>query len=183
MRWFWVDRFEEFVSGQRARSVKNVALSEEHLDEYNVTWPYMPPPLMIEGLAQTGGLLLGQMSDFHARVVLAKVGKAKFEGFARPGDRVNYELELLSTHDEGAIAGGKISINESEVIGHVELVFAALDDEQFSGIELFEPHGFLRMLRIMRLFEVGVYPDGTPIKVPDHLLQAEHEYLATPNRT
>jgi 3-hydroxyacyl-[acyl-carrier-protein] dehydratase len=177
MRWFWIDRFETFVCGQSARSVKNVSLSEEHLDDYNVTWPYMPPTLMIEGLAQSGGLLLGQMSDFRARVVLAKVGRASFEKLARPGDRLNYEVRLLNRQADGAIAEGSIAIND-QPLGSVELVFASLNGPEFENVELFQPHEFLRMLRSMRLFEVAQYPDGTKVPIPAHLLAAENAVLA-----
>ncbi len=176
MRWFWVDRFDEFVSGQRAVSVKNVSMSEEHLDDYNVSWPYMPAPLMIEGLAQTGGLLLGQMSDFKARVVLAKVGRARFDNLARPGDRLTYSVELLNIQPDGAVAKGTIH-KDGQLLGEAELWFATLTGPQFDGVQLFEPHGFLRMLRSMRLFEVAKNPDGSPVEVPDYLQQAETSYL------
>lgn len=176
MRWFWVDRFEEFVSGERAVSVKNVSMSEEHLDDYNVGWPFMPAPLMIEGLAQTGGLLLGQMSDFTARVVLAKVSRARFDQLARPGDRLTYTVELLNIQPDGAVAKGMIH-KDGELLGEAELWFATLTGPQFDGVQLFEPHGFLRMLRSMRLFEVARTPDGAPVPVPDYLQKAEAAYL------
>lgn len=177
MRWFWIDRFEEFVSGQSARTVKNVSLSEEHLDDYNQTWPYMPPPLMIEGLAQTGGLLLGQMSDFKARVVLAKVGRASFERLARPGDRLTYHVRFLSQQADGAIAEGTILL-DGEPLGTAELVFATLSGPEFEKVELFQPHEFLRMLRSMRLFDVAKNPDGTPVAIPEYLLAAEQAFLS-----
>lgn len=176
MRWFWIDRFEEFVSGQHAVSVKNVSMSEEHLDDYNVSWPYMPPPLMIEGLAQTGGLLVGQLSDFTARVVLAKVSRARFDKLARPGDRLTYRVEVLNNQPDGAVAKGTIHTDDV-LLGEAELWFATLTGPQFDGVQLFEPHGFLRMIRSMRLFEVGVYPDGSPIQVPEYLAKAEASYL------
>lgn len=176
MRWFWIDRFEEFVCGQSARSVKNISLAEEHLDDYNVTWPYMPPTLMIEGLAQTGGLLLGQMSDFRARVVLAKVGRATFERMARPGDRLTYDIRLLNRQADGAIAEGSIAV-DGHPLGTVELVFAALNGPEFENVELFQPHEFLRMLRSMRLFEVARHPDGSSVSIPEHLLVAENAAL------
>ena len=55
MRWFWIDRFTEFESGQRAVAIKNVALSEEQLDDHLPGFPVMPNSLIIEGMAQTGG--------------------------------------------------------------------------------------------------------------------------------
>ena len=71
MRWFWIDRFEEFVSGSHAVAVKSVSLSEDPVDEYSPGRPYFPASLIVEGLAQTGGLLIAQSSDFRSRVVLA----------------------------------------------------------------------------------------------------------------
>ena len=59
MRWFWVDRFTEFVSGESATAEKNVSLSEEVVDEYAPGRTYFPSSLIVEGLAQTGGLLAG----------------------------------------------------------------------------------------------------------------------------
>ena len=34
MRWFWIDRFTELVSGKSAVAVKNISLSEEVVDDY-----------------------------------------------------------------------------------------------------------------------------------------------------
>jgi len=64
MRWYWIDKFLEFESGSRAKAVKNVSLSEEHLHDHFPGFPVMPASLMIEGMAQTGGILLGEVNDF-----------------------------------------------------------------------------------------------------------------------
>ncbi len=42
MRWFWIDRFVEFVPGSRAKAVKNVTLAEEHLHDHFPGFPVMP---------------------------------------------------------------------------------------------------------------------------------------------
>jgi len=56
-------------------------------------------------------------------------------------------------------------------------MFAKLDDERFNDVELFEPAEFCRMIRLLRIFEVGVNPDGTPIQVPEHMTEAEKAFL------
>ena len=66
MRWFWIDRFTEFVAGDYASAVKNISLSEEVVDEYAPGRTHFPSSLIIEGIAQAGGILLGQLSDFKA---------------------------------------------------------------------------------------------------------------------
>jgi len=59
MRWIWIDRFLTFESGKSARAVKNLSLAEDHFREHFPGYPVMPASLMLEGLAQTGGILVG----------------------------------------------------------------------------------------------------------------------------
>ena len=89
MRWLWVDRFTEFVSGSHAKGVKNVTLGEEVVDGYLPGYPVLPPTLIIEGMAQLGGILVAEHFGFEKRVVLAKVGKAIFHVHAK--DSLVYE--------------------------------------------------------------------------------------------
>ena len=58
MRWIWIDKFIEFNSGTSAKAVKNVSLAEEHLHDHFPGFTVMPNTLILEGLAQTGGLLV-----------------------------------------------------------------------------------------------------------------------------
>ncbi|MBN2446726.1 MAG: beta-hydroxyacyl-ACP dehydratase, partial [Phycisphaerae bacterium] len=60
MRWIWIDRFEVFESGRRAVAVKNVTLAEDHLHDHFPGFPIMPASIMIEGMAQTAGILVGE---------------------------------------------------------------------------------------------------------------------------
>ena len=176
MRWFWIDRFTEFVSGQRASAVKSVSLSEDPVDEYAPGRTYCPSSIIIEGFAQTGGLLIGQMSDFKDRVVLAKITKSKFNFQAYPGDTLKYSVELRNQDGIGAMVVGTSHV-DGKLHGEIELMFASLDDERFENVELFEAAQFCRMIRLLRLFEVGVNPDGSPVEVPEHMVEAEKAYL------
>ena len=83
MRWIWIDKFVEFESGRRAVAVKNVTLAEEHLHDHFPGYPVMPPSLMIEGMAQTAGILVGEARNFSEKVILAKVKRATFNRLAR----------------------------------------------------------------------------------------------------
>lgn len=176
MRWFWIDRFQEFVSGRSAVAIKSVSLSEEVVDEYAPGRTYCPSSLIIEGLAQTGGLLVSQMSDFRDRVVLAKITSSKFFCEAYPGDTLTYQVEIKNLEANGAMVVGTSHIGD-RLHGEISLMFAKLDDERFENVELFEPAQFCRMIRMLKLFEVGVNPDGTPVKVPEYMLDAEKAYL------
>ena len=64
MRWIWIDRFIEFNSGKSARAVKNLSLAEDHFADHFPGYPVMPACLILEGLAQTGGILVGEANDF-----------------------------------------------------------------------------------------------------------------------
>jgi len=176
MRWFWIDRFTEFVSGEHAEAVKNISLSEEVVDEYAPGRTYFPSSLIIEGIAQTGGLLLGQLSGFTDRVVLAKVNSCKFHFEAYPGDTLRYRVKITNRDGIGTMIAATSHMGD-KLQAEVELMFATLDDERFNDVELFEPAQFCRMIRLLRTFEVGVYPDGTPIEVPPHMVEAEKSLL------
>jgi 3-hydroxyacyl-[acyl-carrier-protein] dehydratase len=172
MRWFWIDRFTDFVSGKYATAVKNVSLSEEPLDEYAPGAPVLPAPLIIEGFAQMGGLLIHQLSDFADRLVLAKVNRAEFFDEARPGDQLMMRVDLAGLQEAGGVIHGSAQVSQKPFC-EVELTFAYLNTDRFVNQQLFEPAGFCRMLRLLRLFEVGHYEDGRPIAIPEHLQAAE----------
>ena len=170
MRWFWIDKFVEFESGRRAVAVKNVTLGEDHLHQCLPAYPYLPASLSVEGLAQTGGLLIGEYNRFTERVVLAKISKAEFHGLALPGDTLTYTAELEYIKDDGAMVCGTSHVN-GQLQAEVDLFFAHLDDRIEE--EMFEPVHFLNMLRTLRLFEIGRKADGERLEVPSHLLEAE----------
>ncbi len=101
MRWFWIDRFLEFESGRRAKAIKNVSLAEDHLHDHFPHYPMLPNSLVIEGLAQTGGLLVCEHNQFTEKVVLAKVPKVHFHFHARPGDTLTYTATIEYQNGRG----------------------------------------------------------------------------------
>lgn len=130
MRWFWIDRFVAFESGKTASAVKNVSLSEEHLHDHFPGFPVMPASLMLEGMAQTGGILLSEAHRFEYLVFLAKVPKFKTHLLARPGDQLTYRAELLDSRPEGGMtqvtAHRKTNSGANELVAEAEIVFANL---------------------------------------------------------
>lgn len=171
MRWFWIDRFEKLISGREAVTIKNVTLAEEPLDAYHPGFPHYPHSLIIEGMAQTGGLLLSQMEDFLQRVVLAKVSRAEFYQIAQPGDQLRLTARLLNRQSDGAHVEGRVEI-DGRLQAELELTFAILD-ESFGSEPFFIPADLCRILRELRMFDVGVNVDGSPIQIPQHMLDAE----------
>src|SRR5262245_42193294 len=108
MRWIWIDRFLDFHSGKSARAVKNLSLAEDHFTDHFPGYPVMPAALILEGLAQAGGILVGEANDFREKVVLAKVPQARFHREARAGQQLVYEVELQHLRPEGASVRGRV---------------------------------------------------------------------------
>ncbi len=169
MRWYWIDRFLEFESGRSAKAVKNVSLAEEHVHDHFSCCPMHPNSLVLEGLAQTGGLLVCEQGGFTEKVILAKVPKARFYSQAVPGDRLVFSTEIEYVRAEGAMISGT-SHRGDELHAEVEIVFAHLNVPGLGS--LFDPATFLRMMRLLGAYDVGRAADGSPLQPPRHLLEA-----------
>lgn len=129
MRWIWIDTFIEFVSGERATAIKNITLAEEYLHDHFPGYPVMPPPLMIEGMAQTAGILVGEARGFAENVILAKIRRARFDDYAFPGDQIHYETEIDSMDDRGGMTSGRI-LKNGHLIGQVDLIFSHVNQAE-----------------------------------------------------
>lgn len=132
MRWIWIDKFVEFESGKRAVAIKNVTRAEDHLHDHFPGYPLMPASLMIEGMAQTGGILVGEARDFAEKVILAKVKQARFDEIVLPGQQLRYEVTVESISDEAALTTGNIYC-DGKLIGKVDIMFSHID-QNMSGL-------------------------------------------------
>ena len=126
MRWIWIDKFVEFNSGKSAVALKNVTLAEEHLHDHFPGFPIMPECLMIEAMAQTAGILVGEARGFEEKVILAKIKKCVFYHYVRPGDTITLHAEIDSITPEAASTAGKILRGE-ELIAEIGLMFSHID--------------------------------------------------------
>src|SRR5947209_18553500 len=113
VRWIWIDRFLDFQSGHSARAVKNLSLAEDHFADHFPGYPVMPATLMLEGLAQTGGILVGEANDFREKVVLAKVPQARFHRDVLAGEQLVYAVEILHLRPEGAAVQGRVTSGDA----------------------------------------------------------------------
>ena len=149
MRWFWIDRFELFEPGKRAVAVKCVSLAEEQLHDHFPLYAVMPNSLILEGMAQTGGILVGQMRDFQEKVVLAKVTRATFHRHVRPGDRLLHEAVVENISEAGAGIAGTVTC-DGQLVAEISLMFSHVD-KNMGGAEFPQENfvfheGFKRLL-------------------------------------
>lgn len=93
-----VDRIVEFEDKKRVVGIKNVTINEPYFEGHFPGHPIMPAVLIIEAMAQVGGVLLLNTVDDPQKylVYFTRVDKAKFRRPVLPGDQLRFELELLS---------------------------------------------------------------------------------------
>lgn len=142
MRWMWIDRVTELLPGQRLVAIKNVSLAEEHLHDHFPAdaaaglpaSPVMPASLIVEGCAQTGGILVGHAEAFKHKVILAKVNKFQIDRDATPGCTLRYSAEIERTDAMGASVNVQIALFDFAkpdsgftTIGSISLMFSHLD--------------------------------------------------------
>lgn len=142
MRWMWIDRVTELVPRTRLVAVKNVSLAEEHLHDHFAAragtgfpaLPVMPASLIVEGMAQSGGILVGHASGFAEKVILAKIGRAELSRDAGPGQTLRYTAVAERMDPAGAAIRGEVHLLDHarpsagfEPVGVIELVFSFLD--------------------------------------------------------
>ena len=156
MRWIWIDRFVKFESGKTAQAVKNISLAEEHLHDHFPGYPVMPAALIIEGMAQTAGILACEATGFKEKIVLAKITKAVFDGLAVPGDSLLFTANVEQLNEQFAVTAGEVSLSragsapqkrQSKHLATIDLIFSHLDqnlagkkfpEEQFILTDLFQ---------------------------------------------
>jgi 3-hydroxyacyl-[acyl-carrier-protein] dehydratase len=140
MRWNWIDKFTEFTPRTSATAVKNVSLAEEHLHDLYPAFPIVPHSLIIEGMAQTAGILVGEARNFAEKVILAKIGRATFYRLVRPGETLSYHARIEQLSQEGASCRGRVMV-ASELVAEIDLMFSHID-QNLAGIE-FPDHNFV----------------------------------------
>jgi 3-hydroxyacyl-[acyl-carrier-protein] dehydratase len=140
MRWIWIDKFTEFTPRTSATAIKNVSLAEEHLHDLYPAFPIVPNSLIVEGMAQTAGILVGEARNFEEKVVLAKVSKATFYRLVRPGETIEFVARIEQLNEQGASIAGTVKVG-AELVADIELMFSHVD-QNLAGLE-FPEHNFV----------------------------------------
>jgi len=91
-----VDRIIDYVPEKRAVGVKNVTVNEPHFQGHFPGRPLMPGVLIVEAMAQVGGIVLKQLPGFEDGLfVFAGIDKVRFRRQVVPGDQLVMTVELL----------------------------------------------------------------------------------------
>lgn len=163
MRWIWIDRIVQLEPGQWLVAIKQVSLAEEHLhDHFPATdarpaMPIMPASLIIEGMAQSAGILVGHAEGFREKVILAKIARASLDREAVPGSTLRYTATIKNITPQGAATAGIVELalpaspGSFEAIGTIDLMFSHIDQNMAGAA--FPEHNFVFTAAFRTLLE------------------------------
>jgi 3-hydroxyacyl-[acyl-carrier-protein] dehydratase len=123
-----VDRIIEYVPGKRAVGIKNVTFNEPHFQGHFPGRPIMPGVLIVEAMAQVGGIVLTQMTDVQEGLFMfAGIDKVRFRRPVVPGDQLIMSVELLWVKKRrfGKMQG-RAEV-DGQLVSEGELMFSLVD--------------------------------------------------------
>ena len=123
-----VDRIIEYVPGQRAVGIKNVTFNEPHFQGHFPGRPMMPGVLIVEAMAQVGGIVLTQLPEMEGGLFLfAGIDKVRFRRPVVPGDRLIMTVELLSVKRRRFGKMQSRTVVDGQLVSEGELMFSLVD--------------------------------------------------------
>src|SRR5262245_33826382 len=152
MRHFWLDRIVHLEPGKCAIGLKAVALAEQEFDAHFPGNPVLPGVYLLEGLAQTAGVLIHRSTGSRLIAVMVSIERARFPGFARPGDQVRLEVELESLEATAARARGTATVGDRTAAA-ARFTFRLVEPDRLMP-ETYQPHW-----RQMMETWLGNYPE------------------------
>lgn len=126
MRYLLLDRITQ-LRPPHASAVKCVSLADDCFVDHFPGHPVMPGALLVESLAQLGGVLVEAVQrqqgrdDLHA--LLTMVDRARFRQMVRPGDKLELSAQALTTSEDGGQVRGEVRV-DGKLAAEAELTFA-----------------------------------------------------------
>lgn len=123
-----VDRIIQHIPGKLAVGIKNVTFNEPHFQGHFPGRPIMPGVLIVEAMAQVGGVVLRKMPDVpEGLFMFAGIDKVRFRRPVVPGDQLIMTVELLAIKRRrfGKMQG-YAKVNE-QLVAEGELMFSLVD--------------------------------------------------------
>jgi len=128
-----VDRVTDIEEGKSIRAYKNVSISEPVFEGHFPGHPIYPGVMIIEGMAQAGGVLAFKSASKEEQeaardkvVYFMSIDKCKFRNPVRPGDRLEYHLEVLKHRGNIWVLDGKAYVDDT-LVAEAELKAMIVD--------------------------------------------------------
>ena len=123
-----VDRIIEYVPGKLAVGIKNVTFNEPHFQGHFPGRPIMPGVMIVEAMAQVGGIVLTQLPDIEGNLfVFAGIDKVRFRRPVIPGDQLVMTTELLSVKRRRFGKMRATAVVDGQRVAEGELMFSLVD--------------------------------------------------------
>ena len=128
-----VDRIIELIPLRRAVGIKQVTVNEPFFQGHFPGYPIMPGVLIVEAMAQVGGVAVISAPEHHDKLALfAGIDKVRFKRQVKPGDTLRIEVELNQIR-RGIGAGSGVATVNDEVACRGEILFALVDKPEGLG--------------------------------------------------
>jgi 3-hydroxyacyl-[acyl-carrier-protein] dehydratase len=127
-----VDRVTSMELGKDIVAYKNVSISEPAFQGHFPGHPIYPGVMILEGMAQAGGILALKSAGFSDEELEGKViyfmsiDNAKFRSPVRPGDQLEYRIEILKLRKNLIVLDGKAYVNDV-LVSEAELKAMVMD--------------------------------------------------------
>ncbi|MCK5552046.1 MAG: 3-hydroxyacyl-ACP dehydratase FabZ [Deltaproteobacteria bacterium] len=116
-----IDRVVHLDPGKTATAIKNVSIDEPFFQGHFPGHPIMPGVLIVEALAQTGGIAFASAeenideADRLGLPILAKIEEMRFRAAVSPGDQLWLHAEVLRAYESLAMVKVEAKVNDSTV--------------------------------------------------------------------
>ncbi|MBZ7953517.1 MULTISPECIES: 3-hydroxyacyl-ACP dehydratase FabZ [Campylobacter] len=126
-----VDRIVDLKKNEIVRGYKNISISDPVFLGHFPDHPIYPGVLILEGMAQTGGVLafesMDDKVDPKSKVVyFTGIDGAKFRNPVRPGDRLDYEMKVVKNRGNMWVFKGQAFVDEN-LVAEAELKAMIVD--------------------------------------------------------
>lgn len=125
-----VDRIKEWESGQRIVGIKNVTVNEPFFQGHFPGRPIMPGVLILEAMAQVGGVLAFKSGPATGKpvVYLTGVDQAKFRRPVIPGDQLRFEIDVIKRRSPFWKMQGRAFV-ETNLVCEAEITAMVTDEK------------------------------------------------------
>jgi UDP-3-O-[3-hydroxymyristoyl] N-acetylglucosamine deacetylase/3-hydroxyacyl-[acyl-carrier-protein] dehydratase len=123
-----VDKIVDFKLDEKVVGIKNVSTNEPFFEGHFPSRPVMPGVLIVEAMAQTGGILLlnGLDNPDGKLVFFMSMNNVKFRKPVLPGDQLIMQVEMISRRSKMAVLAGKAFV-DGTLVAEAEMTAAIVD--------------------------------------------------------
>jgi len=127
-----VDKVVEMEEGKSIFAYKNVSISEPVFQGHFPGHPIYPGVMILEGMAQAGGILallsagLSKEELENKVIYFMSIDRAKFRNPVRPGDRLDYKIEVIKLRRNLIVLDGKAYVGDT-LVSEAELKAMVVD--------------------------------------------------------